>query len=252
MNQLSKLLILTLFTVGCPVSWADIVAPLTTFTSNTPAKASEVNDNFSAIKTAVDDNATDITTKQNQISGNCALGTSIRAIAADGSVTCDAGQSVISVNGHAFSSELQFADHATKCYLTKNYTIPYVYFRGEATATSVSCDAVAGIQLPHGATLSQLDCTVYDNSPNNSLKAHLKRVSSDGSQDGLIEDVYITGTSTDGVVPQTISSTVVSVVGADVVDNSTYSYFLTVDWGSTDFSTLDADGRLLSCKVSLL
>ena len=95
MNKLSNLLIMIIFTVAYPTSWADTVAPLTTFTSNTPAKASEVNDNFTAIKTAVDDNATDITTKQNQVSGNCASGSSIRAIALDGSVTCDTGLSVI-------------------------------------------------------------------------------------------------------------------------------------------------------------
>jgi len=51
------------------------VGPLTTFTSGTPAKASEVNANFSAVKTAVDDNASRITTLQSTVTpaGNIVL-----------------------------------------------------------------------------------------------------------------------------------------------------------------------------------
>src|SRR5881296_3886733 len=51
------------------------VGPLTTFTAGTPAKASEVNGNFSAVKTAVDDNASRITTLQSTVTpaGNIVL-----------------------------------------------------------------------------------------------------------------------------------------------------------------------------------
>lgn len=64
-----------------------------TFTSGTPAKASEVNANFSAVETAVDDNDARITdqetNKQNRVTGTCSAGTSIRSLNADGSVVCD-------------------------------------------------------------------------------------------------------------------------------------------------------------------
>ena len=42
--------------VGAQTGYAGPVGPLTIFTAGTTAKASEVNDNFSAVKTAVDDN----------------------------------------------------------------------------------------------------------------------------------------------------------------------------------------------------
>ena len=56
MNNLKTYLICAVFALlGSPV-WAGNVTIPNTFVSGTPAKASEVNDNFSAVKTAVDDN----------------------------------------------------------------------------------------------------------------------------------------------------------------------------------------------------
>ena len=67
-----------------------------TFTAGTAAQAAQVNANFSAIDTAVDDNAADISanttaigTKQNRVSGSCPTGQSIRVINADGTVQCE-------------------------------------------------------------------------------------------------------------------------------------------------------------------
>ncbi len=57
-TQLATLAVLTAFLVG--TATASDVTGITTFTSGTPALAAEVNDNFSAIKTAVDDNQAQI------------------------------------------------------------------------------------------------------------------------------------------------------------------------------------------------
>ena len=66
---------------------------LNEFTSNTQALAVEVNENFDAVQTEINDNDSRITTmesgKQNRVNGLCASGSSIRAIAADGTVTCE-------------------------------------------------------------------------------------------------------------------------------------------------------------------
>jgi Chaperone of endosialidase len=65
MNANLKILLITgLFVLSFAerVVEAGPVGPLTTFTAGTQAKASEVNGNFSAVKTAVDDNATRVGT----------------------------------------------------------------------------------------------------------------------------------------------------------------------------------------------
>jgi hypothetical protein len=95
---------------------AGSVTGLTSFTTGTPAKATEVNDNFTAVKTAVDDNYSRVTAVQNQtqnLATGCPAGQSIRAVAGNGSVTCQvdnnttysAGQG-ISITGQLISSTL--------------------------------------------------------------------------------------------------------------------------------------------------
>jgi hypothetical protein len=84
--------------LAAPVQ-AGEVGGLTSFTAGTRAVAAEVNANFTAVKTAVDDNHARIdshaaaianltTAKQNRVVGSCAAGWSIRQINADGSVLC--------------------------------------------------------------------------------------------------------------------------------------------------------------------
>jgi hypothetical protein len=60
---------------GAQTGHANPVGPLTTFTAGTPAMASEVNGNFSAVKTAVDDNANRIGTLETTVTpaGNIVL-----------------------------------------------------------------------------------------------------------------------------------------------------------------------------------
>ncbi len=59
-----------------------------TFEANTTAKASEVNDNFNALATGINNNFVAISSKQERVTGTCAVGEIISAINSDGSVVC--------------------------------------------------------------------------------------------------------------------------------------------------------------------
>ena len=66
-TSLKILVLAALFALGSEGGYADPVGPLTTFTAGTPAKAAEVNGNFSSVSTAVNNNYTRITTLESTV-----------------------------------------------------------------------------------------------------------------------------------------------------------------------------------------
>ena len=112
----TRYILIGLLTVGSMAMAGSVTIPHS-FSADTTAKAAEVNDNFSAVKSAVNDNAgkitsnknniqgnandiaananeiatnqTDIAEKQKRVNGTCPAGQSIQSIAADGTVTCE-------------------------------------------------------------------------------------------------------------------------------------------------------------------
>jgi hypothetical protein len=72
MKKVSKILIISLVLVlsGSLSVWAGEVTGLIEFKAKDPALASEVNDNFNAVKAAVDDNDAAITSNYNEITKN--------------------------------------------------------------------------------------------------------------------------------------------------------------------------------------
>lgn len=115
----SRLILLMLVALAIPLTvYAATIAVPNVFVNGTVADANEVNENFVAVKAAVDDNDSRVTTSQGtadaaassaaaaqstadaaasvaaaaqvRVSGSCEVGSSIRVIAADGMVTCEA------------------------------------------------------------------------------------------------------------------------------------------------------------------
>jgi hypothetical protein len=83
---------LSLLALAAWSAWAgsiDPTADLTQFSAHTPAVADQVNGNFTVVADEVTNNAADIATKQNRVTGTCPEGESIRKINANGSVTCE-------------------------------------------------------------------------------------------------------------------------------------------------------------------
>ena len=191
------------------------VGPLTTFTGGTPAKASEVNGNFTTIVNTVNANDARLTTvetnKQNIVTGTCPTGSAIRAIAANGTVTCqNAGGnvgfvSVSSAAGVPSSSSVQ----------TSLCIIFCPAFGRFQTAPAGSGLLVVPIQLPHGATITAFSYTCYCNDIAGSSAFILR-------DDSFLVNVAISAVST---TVQTVTTTDFSGVapGLTVVDNH-FSY----------------------------
>src|SRR5574342_1241134 len=102
MNTTVKALVRASFVtlcIGAQTGHADPVGPLTSFTAGTLAKASEVNGNFTSVKTAVDDNAARIAALESSVASlQTTLTTAQNQIAA--LQTLLAGVTRQTVNGH--------------------------------------------------------------------------------------------------------------------------------------------------------
>ncbi len=227
------------------LSSAAIAGPLTvpnTFSSGGTARAGEVNDNFAAVKTEVDDNdgrittnATAIATKQNTVTGVCPAGQSIREINEDGTVTCEVDTVIsytagsgLALTGTTFSlpSENNVVSVSSLSGVPRNSTY--------ATAqTSSACADVIGrygndggagleylvvpIQIPHNATVTEFKFIVCDNDAAFGTTAFLYR--SNGSA------LASTGTTSVEMSTTVFTKSTTAIISA-VIDNQNYSYYV--------------------------
>lgn len=275
MKIINTLVLVVLATVSFgSVTLASDVALPHTFVSGTKAKAAEVNNNFNAVKTAVDDNNSRVNALEEQTSGlenGCPPGFSIRQIASNGTITCEedtdtdtdtlyfpgtglslSGQTfqvapgVISVAAHAFENENTSIDQVTDCILRKGAGVGYAYYLAIAGATAASCDPVTGVNLPDDVVLTGLFCTVWDNFDGNAMRGDLYRVN---LVLGTTQTIFSTPNSVDLSDEQVVSDTVPE-TGRQFVNNATYAYVLVINYTTNDFSTLGVLGRFYGCRIT--
>ncbi|MCK0154608.1 hypothetical protein MWU49_12890 [Alcanivorax sp. S6407] len=205
------------------------VTGLTTFVPNTPAKAEEVNGNFNAVKSAVDDNDQRIT--------------DLEAKLPDGAV---------SLSAFAFSEWTSSNSSSSACQELR--ILNYVYF-DMYWAKSTSCSLTAPVHLPQGATVTGLSCLVNDElygtaADSNFYPITLRQLDlTTATTNGILS----TGTSSSDVGLQTLTATPFDPDAPElVVDNTQYAYTLMVTANYADDVAPAVEGNTLKlhgCKV---
>ncbi len=236
---------------------------LTTAESNIAAAETRLTTAESNIAAAETDIATLETTKQNLVSGSCAAGSSIRTIAASGTVRCevdsDSGGDITDViagagltgGGSVGSVTIGLpASYISVSHYDLNPALPLTcsytkasyggYFNTSSTFTS--CDAVVGVALPHGATVTSMTCLLYNNDPATPTNPGVFLMRNNITSETTLAYVIAGG---DSGLTQTITD---STINYDVVDNANYAYFLEYAPSNTDAA--DDDQRFHRCTIS--
>lgn len=206
---------------------------------------------------------------QKRLGQSCAAGSSIRAINEDGTVDCqlDTNSTYSAGSGmQMVGTELRPADGwvsvppsafvaagipSTACKLSvQSSAVNFV--NNNMIGVFTECDVYAPLNLPHGATLTELQCKVDDSSGraiDNVFTAALHRVPITGNST-VAQSVFSTGGSTDINTGAQIISGSTAASGTDVVDNELYAYQLFVDWSTYLFFYDDIQFfKIYGCRV---
>ena len=237
------------------------------FTANTTAKASEVNANFSAVKTAVDGNAGDITSNANDIATNKAdittNATNIAAAVTDITVGngLDANRTgniieikktngYVAVHGSAFTT---YTNTDNDCVLVRDYWfgngVGGTYFHKPAQIAN--CKAYASVDIPNNANITKLTCRVMHNDNKDDLYIRLS----------MQNRTYTFGTTGDiqyvKLIEATLASTSTSAATQEIsgtytpglaLFNPTYkSYF--IEWDPPETGVVGNTEAIFDCKV---
>ena len=223
-----KIALMSLLSFALPAA-AGPVNGLTSFTAGTPARAAEVNGNFTAVKTAVDDNDARITAntqalaaKQERVSGACNAGSAIRQVNADGTVVC---QNAGGTTGFASVSAVVGVPQMNPSVATSVSQNPFRISdaQGRYASTGGRNYLVAPVALPHGATITSFTLTCYDNDPGDGS------ISNTGICQGYLFDgqflMSVATSGEDATAYQTVTTNAFS-SPRNVVDNQNKAYYV--------------------------
>lgn len=253
-TSILKLIFILYCIGGAVVQAGQVTYPDDGFVAGNKLYANDLNTKFNQLKSAVNDNNAKTTLNSLIcVSGQIAKWNG-SAWTCQNDLTSAAG--FISVAPHAFTSENTTATQISDCVLVKNEGAAYSFFLATGTNTSSACDANAGVQLPHGATLTSMSCKVFDNAgqptPGLHMTAALRRINISAAASALVNIIFTTSSSIDSASEQIIIDTSPT-IGYQVVDNSTYAYYVTMSYGTNDFSTATGYGmsqRFYGCSIA--
>ena len=252
------------------------------FTANTTAKASEVNENFSAVKTAVDGNAGDIATNKSDISDNISRITTnennisnnanaiarnkgvildnqdditdnanniagmISGITAGGGLTGGGTSGDVTIkraSGSVAISAVAFRPADESAGCSMTYTALFAYFND--TSTNDNCKAYAPVSLPDGAHLDEIRCYVYNNdSASPTITLYMMANNKTDNAQYAFYSMTSSGKS-DSI--QTLSDDTANPVALAEVRNNMHSYFMYYSPHNT--SSADDSRKLRGCTI---
>ena len=125
--------------------------------------------------------------------------------------------------------------NATECIRGSFGDSSYYY---DVSTTNSNCDAFAPLHLPDGATITDLSCSVFDNTASTSISASIITRGPFPVSTG-----FATPGTTDSTSDQTISDT-----GTHVVDNGSRGYFIFMN--SSSSNTVGNNIRINYCTVT--
>lgn len=193
------------------------VSGLNTFSAGSPARASEVNANFDAVKTAVDDNHARLAALE------------------------DAGAVSVSVFG--FVEFFNNLNENSGCQF--NRLLGYAFFQN----TSAGCIAAANLALPDGVILGSLSCLIEDveSGTGDPIMSTMSLRRQD-LQTGAVDTISTSTGPSENVGLQTLIADI-PLANAEV-DNSLYSYAVTLHFTTADMASGSEPARFYGCTVS--
>ncbi len=244
----------TLIGIVAATAWllAGNVGTLTTFTANTTAKASEVNGNFSAVKTAVNGNANDIATNAHDITTNknsintvkgdyvssVTAGTGLTGGGSSGDVTLKPADGYVSINPAAFVT----GGTSGTCTTYTGATV----FKFNHTGSRNNCDAIASVSLPDHVTITSFECDIKkdNNAASGDLAVRLRYISNDLAS----HDIIVLTTNDAG--RHLLSSSTIEGGGDPVVDNHTkVNYHIHFDPPNNTDTPDGDDNQIYGCHI---
>lgn len=212
-----KSITLLTLSIASMASMASSAIVPNTFTSGTAAVAADVNENFTSLKTAIDDNNGRVTS----------LETNEASVLAD--VTAhDARLTSIEV-GVISIPPAAFVENSNGCDYTIETSRNYGYIKSGAPG---NCQLIAPVYLPHGRSMTGLTCYLRDNeAPSDfdiSLRQHdMTEVDPVAGSVGVYS--LTTNFHQDSSVIMRTDTIIDGSPSDDVIDNNTYHYQLRVN-----------------------